>query len=52
MTGASKQALSILRDPCRFQWYVITIFVPVIYVCAVEIQKPDRSMVPGSIWLS
>jgi hypothetical protein len=45
MTEASKQALSILRDPGRFQWYVIPIFVLVIYVYAVEIQKRDWSMI-------
>lgn len=45
MTEASKQALAILRDPSRFQWYVIPIFVLVIYVYAAEIERRNWSMV-------
>jgi hypothetical protein len=45
MTEASQQALAILRDPSQFKWYVIPIFVMVIYIYAVEIEKRNWSLV-------
>jgi len=45
MTEASRQALLILRDSGQFQWYVIPIFVLVIYVYAVEIERRNWSLV-------
>lgn len=49
MTEASKRALLILRDPAGFDWSVIPIFVLVIYVYAVEIQKRDWSTVLAGV---
>ena len=45
MTEASQRALAILRDPSQFQWFVIPIFVLVIYVYAVEIERRNWSLV-------
>ena len=45
MTEASRQALAILRDPGQFQWYVIPIFVLVVYVYAVEVERRNWSLV-------
>jgi len=39
MTEASIKALSILRDFNQFQWYVIPLFLIVLYVYAVEIER-------------
>lgn len=49
MTEASKQALTILRDPGQFQWYVIPIFVIVIYIYAVEVERRNWSMILGGL---
>jgi len=49
MTKASEQALSVLRDAGQFQWYVVPIFVIVIYIYAVEIERRDWSMVLGGL---
>ena len=38
-TEAALQAMSILRDPSHFQWYVIALFAFVVYVYAVEIER-------------
>jgi hypothetical protein len=45
MTESAKQALSILRDPGQFQWYVITLFALIVYVYAVEIERRNWSLV-------
>jgi len=44
MTEASIKALSILRDSSQFQWYVIPLFVLVLYVYAVEIERRNWSV--------
>jgi hypothetical protein len=44
MTEASRQALAILRDPGQFQWYVVPIFVLVVYVYAVEVERRNWSL--------
>ena len=44
-TESAQQALSILRDGSQFQWYVIPIFVLVVYVYAVEIERRNWSLV-------
>lgn len=49
MTEASKRALTILRDPGQFQWYVIPIFVIVIYIYAVEVERRNWSMILGGL---
>lgn len=36
---SASQAMSILRDPSHFVWYVIPIFVIVIYIYSVEIER-------------
>lgn len=41
MSQNSLQALSILRDPSQFKWYVIPLFLIVIYVYMVEIEKKN-----------
>jgi hypothetical protein len=38
-TEAAQQALSILRDPSLFQWYLIPFLATVFYVYFVEIEK-------------
>jgi hypothetical protein len=44
-TEAAQQALSILRDGSQFKWYVIPLFVLVVYVYAVEVEKRNWSLV-------
>ncbi len=44
MTEASKQALEILRDASQFQWYVVPIFVIVVYIYAVEVERRNWSV--------
>jgi hypothetical protein len=43
-TENAAQALSILRDPSVFQWYVIPLFALVVYVYAVEIERQNWSL--------
>ncbi|MHA1732343.1 MAG: hypothetical protein ACTSU5_10380 [Promethearchaeota archaeon] len=38
---SAEQALSILRDPSAFQWYVIPLLLVVIYIYAVEVEKKN-----------
>jgi uncharacterized membrane protein len=45
MTESASQALSILRDPAQFQWYVITLFALVVAVYANEIERKNWSLV-------
>jgi hypothetical protein len=45
MTESASQALSILRDPSQFQWYVIPLLVVVIYIYNVEIGKRNWNLV-------
>ena len=45
MTESASKALSILRDPSQFEWYVIPILVLVIYVYNVEIGKRNWNLV-------
>ncbi len=44
-TPDAAQALSILRDPAQFQWYVIPLFALVVYVYAVEVERRNWNMV-------
>ncbi|MFH8387754.1 hypothetical protein ACH4E7_43920 [Kitasatospora sp. NPDC018058] len=41
MTEHAHEALTHLRDPSQFQWYVIPLLLVVIYVYASEIQRRD-----------
>jgi hypothetical protein len=45
MTESASKALSILRDPSQFEWYVIPILVLVIYVYNVEVGKRNWNLV-------
>ncbi|HUT55433.1 MAG TPA: hypothetical protein VM658_18730 [bacterium] len=45
MTEASQKALSILRDPTQFSWYVVPIFVLVLYVYTSEIEKRNWNII-------
>jgi hypothetical protein len=45
MTDASIAALAALRSTENFQWYVVPLFVLVVYVYAVEIEKRNWSAV-------
>jgi len=46
MTESAQQALSILRDgSTTFQWYIIPLFVLVMYVYAVEIERRNWNLV-------
>lgn len=44
-TKSAFQALSILRDPSQFQWYVIIFFLIVLYIYFVEVSKKNWSRV-------
>ena len=44
-TNSAAQALSILRDPNQFQWYVISLFALIVYVYAVEIERRNWKLV-------
>jgi hypothetical protein len=44
-TEHAVQAMSILRDPSLFQWYVIPLFALVVYVYAVEIERRNWNLV-------
>lgn len=44
-TESAQRALSILRDGSQFQWYVIPIFVLVVYVYAVEVERKNWNLV-------
>jgi hypothetical protein len=45
MTESAAQALSILRDPSLFQWFVIPLFALVVYVYAVEVERRNWSLI-------
>ncbi len=45
MSDAAQQALSILRDPTQFKWYVIPLLAFVFYVYVVEAEKKNWSLV-------
>ncbi len=45
MTDSAAQALSILRDPATFQWYIIPLLVIAIYIYNVEIGKQNWNVV-------
>ena len=45
MTESASQALSILRDPSQFEWYVVPLLVLVIYVYNVEVGKRNWNTV-------
>lgn len=44
-TEFASQALSNLRDPTLFQWYVIPLFAFVVYIYAVEIERKNWNLV-------
>ncbi|MGE5371720.1 MAG: hypothetical protein ACM3QZ_07030 [Solirubrobacterales bacterium] len=44
-TPSAAQALSILRDPSQFHWYVIPLFIIVFYIYSVEIGRKNWSIV-------
>jgi len=45
MTETAQKALSILREPDQFQWYIIPIFVFVIYLYYNELHKKEYDAV-------
>ena len=45
LTESTVQALSILRDPSQFKWYVIPLLAFVFYVYVVETEKRNWSLV-------
>ncbi len=49
MAPSAQQALSILRDGSRFEWYVIPFLLVVIYVYFVDIGKKDWRAVCGGL---
>ncbi len=44
-TEFASQALSNLRNPSLFQWYVIPLFAFVVYVYAVEVERKNWSLI-------
>jgi len=45
MAESAAQALSILRDPAQFKWYVIPLFALVVIVYANEVERRNWSLV-------
>ncbi|MDD5712212.1 MAG: hypothetical protein PHY31_05555 [Smithellaceae bacterium] len=45
MTASAAQALTLLRDPSQFKWYVIPIMLLVLYIYAVEIGKKNWAVI-------
>jgi hypothetical protein len=45
MTEAAQKSVTMLRDPSQFGWWVVPIFVLVMYVYAVEIEKRNWSLI-------
>jgi len=44
-TDSAALALSMLRDPQTFQWYVVPLFALVVYVYANEIERRNWDLV-------
>jgi hypothetical protein len=44
-TDSAAQAISILRNPITFQWYVIPLFALIVYVYTVEVERRNWSLV-------
>ena len=51
MTEAAQNSLAVLRDPSQFGWWVVPLFVLVMYIYAVEIEKRNWSVVLGGLAL-
>jgi hypothetical protein len=51
MTEPSLQALAVLRSAENFQWHVVPLFVLVVYVYAVEIEKRNWDVVLAGLAL-
>jgi hypothetical protein len=49
MTDSSLQALSMLRDPSHFQWYLIPLLAFVIYVYFVEVERKNWNVVMAGL---
>ena len=45
LTESTQQALSILRDPSQFKWYIIPLLAFVFYVYVVETEKKNWSLI-------
>jgi hypothetical protein len=45
LTQASQQALSILRNPSTFQWYIIPLVALFFYIYTLEVEKRNWSLV-------
>ena len=45
MTEAAQKSVALLRDPSHFGWWGVPIFVLVMYVYAVEIEKRNWSLI-------
>jgi hypothetical protein len=50
-TDAAQQALSILRDASRFQWYVIPLFAMVVLFYFLEIEKKNWNAILAGLTL-
>jgi hypothetical protein len=52
MTPNAQKALSILRDPSHFQWYVIPLLLIVLYIYSVEVERKNWNIFFGglSLW--
>jgi hypothetical protein len=42
-TPAALEALSRLRDPGHFQWYVVPLFAIVVYFYSLEIERKNNA---------
>jgi len=51
MTPHAKQALDILRDTSRFQWYVIPLLLIVLYIYSVEFERKNWNVLFGGLAL-
>jgi hypothetical protein len=45
MTDSALQALSILRNPATFQWYIVPLFALIVYVYSAEVERRNWSLV-------
>ncbi len=49
MTDASREALSMLRDPSNLHWYVVTFFGIVMYVYATEVERKRWDIIAAGL---
>jgi len=51
ITESARQAQLILRDPSHFQWYVVPLFLIVLYIYSVEVERKNWNVLFGGLAL-